>query len=294
LIRLAVRCRAADAETVLADLLEVAPSGVEEVAEPDGRAGVVEYAVYGAAGEVPDVGTFESLAGDALVEVITEEVPDDWEERWKRFYFPVLVAGRLYVRPPWEEPAHRGGVEEVVIDPGGAFGTGTHPTTRMCLELLLEATSASCRRLIEPGLVAGDDGLVDLGTGSGVLAIAAAKLGFEPVLGLDADQAAIAEAARNARENRVEIEVRREDLRSEPAPVAGVVTANLTRALLLAVARSWQDQGIRPGIAIVSGLLRDEADEVMEALAACGMDQRRRLAAGDWAALMLARSLRRH
>ncbi len=288
MIRLAVRCRAPDAERVLAELLEVAPSGVEEVSDPDGRAGVVEYAVYGASGELPDVGTFESLAGDSLVEVVTEEVPDDWDERWKRFYFPVLVGGRLYVRPPWEEPAHRGGVEEVVIDPGGAFGTGTHPTTRMCLELLLEASSASCRRLMEPGLAGGNDGVVDLGTGSGVLAIAAAKLGLEPVLGLDADQAAIDEAARNARANRVDIELRRADLRAEPAAVAGLVTANLARGLLLAVTRSWEEQGIRPGIAIVSGLLRDEADEVMEALDRCGLQQRRRLVSGDWSAIMAA------
>jgi len=272
---------------VLAQLLDVAPSGVEETDAPGGRAGVVEYAVYGAAGELPDVGTFESLAGDALVEVVTEEVPDDWDERWKRFYFPVLIAGRLYVRPPWEEPAHRGGVEEVVIDPGGAFGTGTHPTTRMCLELLLEASSASCRRLIEPGLVGGDDGLVDLGTGSGVLAIAGAKLGFEPVLGLDADRAAIEEATRNARENRVDVDLRRADLRAEPVPVAGVVTANLARGLLLQVAESWRAQGIRPGIAIVSGLLRDEADEIAEALERCGLSQRRRLISGEWSALML-------
>jgi ribosomal protein L11 methyltransferase len=178
----------------------------------------------------------------------------------------------------------------VVIDPGRAFGTGTHPTTRMCLELLLEADSASCRRLIEPGLVGvGErEGLADLGTGSGVLAIAAAKLGFEPVLAVDAEHAAIEEAARNARENRVEIDLRRADLRREAAPVAGVVTANLTRQLLLAVAGSWQAQGTRPGIAIVSGLLSEEADEVAGALEDCRMEERRRLTSGGWAAIMAA------
>ena len=82
MIRLALRCRAEQAETVLAELLEIAPSGVEEIAEP----GVVEYAVYGAPGELPDVGLFEARIGDALVEVTTTEVPDDWDERWKRFY----------------------------------------------------------------------------------------------------------------------------------------------------------------------------------------------------------------
>ena len=72
------------------------------------------------------------------MQVRGEEVPDDWDERWKRFHVPVLVGGRLYVRPPWEQPAVRPGVTEIVIDPGQAFGTGSHPTTRLCLELLLE------------------------------------------------------------------------------------------------------------------------------------------------------------
>jgi ribosomal protein L11 methyltransferase len=273
-IRLALRCRADQADAVLADLLEVAPSGVEEVDAPGGRAGVVEYAVYGAAGELPDIGEFEAHAGDALVEVVTEEVPDDWDERWKRFYFPVLVGGRLYVRPPWEQPAQRGGVDEVVIDPGGAFGTGTHPTTRMCLELILEAGSAK------------DLSFCDLGCGSGVLAIAAAKLGFEPVLGVDADRAAIEESDRNARANYVEIELRHADLRREPAPIADVAAANLTAPLLAAVARGWADSGERPGMLIASGILRDEADGTAAVFEESGLTERRRLVSGDWAALV--------
>ena len=95
-------------------------------------------------------------------------------------------------------------MDEVVIDPGGAFGTGTHPTTRMCLELMLE-TRPGGRRLRS---------FCDLGCGSGVLSIAAAKLGFEPVLGVDADRAAIEESDRNARANYVELELRHTDLRA--------------------------------------------------------------------------------
>jgi ribosomal protein L11 methyltransferase len=270
LIRLALRCRAEHAETVLAELLEVAPSGVEEVS----ASGVVEYAVYGAPGELPDVGLFAARVGDALVEVTTAEVPDDWDERWKRFYFPVLVGGRLYVRPPWERAAERGGVEEVVIDPGGAFGTGTHPTTRMCLELMLEAGSGRGRSFC------------DLGCGSGVLAIAAAKLGFEPVLGVDADDAAIGEADRNARANGVLIELRREDLRGQTAPVADVVAANLTAGLLEEVARGWAAAGDKPGVLIASGILREQADGVAAALGAAGMREVKRLASGDWIAIL--------
>ena len=274
MIRLALRCRAEQAEAVLAELLEVAPSGVEQVEAPDGRGGVVEYAVYGAPGELPDVGELEALAGSALVEVSTEPVPDDWNERWKRFYFPVLIAGRIYVRPPWEQPAQRGGVEEVVIDPGGAFGTGTHATTRMCLELMLEVGAPRGRSFC------------DLGCGSGVLAIAASKLGFDPVLGVDADRAAIDESNRNARANYVELELRLADLRRETAPVADVVAANLTALLLVAVARGWAESGERPGAMIASGILREEAERVAGAFAEAGLVERRRVISGDWAAIL--------
>jgi ribosomal protein L11 methyltransferase len=269
-IRLALRCRAEQAEAVLAELLEIAPSGVEEIDEPGGREGLVEYAVYGARGELPDLGGFRAQAGDALVEVVTEDVPDDWDERWKRFYFPVLVAGTIYVRPPWEQPAQRGGVHEVVIDPGGAFGTGTHPTTRMCLELMLETEAARGRSF------------VDLGCGSGVLAIAAAKLGFEPVLGLDADRAAIEEADRNGRANYVELQLRHQNLRGGDAPVADVAAANLTAPLLEIVAVDWAARGERPGALIASGLLRAEADRVAAAFAEAGLTERRRVVSGDW------------
>jgi ribosomal protein L11 methyltransferase len=276
-IRLALRCRAEQAEGVLAELLEIAPSGVEEVDAPGGREGVVEYAVYGAPGELPDLGDFRAHAGDALVEVLTEDVPDDWNERWKRFYFPVLVAGTIYVRPPWEQPAQRGGVHEVVIDPGGAFGTGTHPTTRMCLELMLQAHGNAKAR---------GRSFVDLGCGSGVLAIAAAKLGFEPVLGVDADRAAIDEADRNARANYVEVEVRRENLRGGSVPIADVAAANLTAPLLRVVAADWATRGERPGALIASGLLREEADGVGAAFAEAGLAEQRRVVSGDWAAFL--------
>jgi ribosomal protein L11 methyltransferase len=275
-IRLALRCRAEQAEAVLAELLEVAPSGVEQVEAPGGRGGVVEYAVYGAPGELPDVGELEALAGTALVEVSTEPVPDDWNERWKRFYFPVLVGGRIYVRPPWEQPAQRGGVDEVVIDPGGAFGTGTHPTTRMCLDLMLAVGGPRGRSFC------------DLGCGSGVLAIAAAKLGFDPVVGVDADRAAIEESKRNARANYVELELRHADLRREAAPVADVCAANLTAPLLEAVARRWSENGERPGALIASGILLEEVDRVAGAFVGAALRERRRLVSGDWAALILA------
>ena len=270
---------------MLSELLELAPSGVEEVSEPEGQAGVVEYAIYGAPGELPELGELQAAAGGALVEVRSEPVPDDWGERWKRFYHPLLVAGLLYVRPPWERPAERGGVTEVVIDPGRAFGTGTHPTTTMCLELLVEARprSGAFSRLRIRGR-----SLCDLGCGSGVLAIAATKLGFEPVLGVDSEAAAISESERNARLNYVELDLQRLDLRRQDAPIADLVTANLTTALLEHVAAGWAASGRRPGAAIASGFLATEAESVIAAFAGAGLKPRQRLERGEWGALLVA------
>ncbi|HEX6620002.1 MAG TPA: hypothetical protein VF024_10115, partial [Solirubrobacteraceae bacterium] len=99
LIRLGVRVQRQQAELVLAELLELAPGGVEESEEGD----VVEYAVYGAPGELPALPDLRAAAGGALVEVTTSEVPDDWDERWKGFHQPVRI-GDLLVRPPWAPP----------------------------------------------------------------------------------------------------------------------------------------------------------------------------------------------
>jgi ribosomal protein L11 methyltransferase len=285
LIRLALRCRSGEAEAVLAELLELAPGGVEEVNEPDGRAGVVEYAIYGAPGELPELGELQAAAGGALVEVRSEPLADGWEQRWKRFYQPLLVAGRVYVRPPWERPADRGGVVEVVIDPGRAFGTGTHATTTMCLELLVGAAPRGPRLL--RGLLGRRRSFCDLGCGSGVLSIAAAKLGFEPVLGVDSEPAAMEESDRNARLNYLELELRRVDLRREPAPVADLATANLTTELLKQVAERWAASGTRPRSLIASGFLAHEAGQVTEAMNSAGLHRRATMERGEWGAMLL-------
>jgi ribosomal protein L11 methyltransferase len=295
-IRLAVRVHRAQAELVLAELLELAPGGVEE-AELAGE--MVEYAVYGAPGEIPSLPDLEAAAGDALVEISTSETADDWQERWKQFHRPVLVQAprstvgarrqvpALCVRPPWESEASAqpGPVEEIVIDPGQAFGTGGHATTRLCLELLLE-------------LAAGTQALgrvLDVGTGSGVLAIAASRLGFTPVLALDHERESVGAARVNAVVNKAEIDVSRFDLRSEALPWLGdraappggtVVLANLLLPLLLELSRTIDHA---PEQLIVSGLLCEQVDEVVAAFGErFGLRERRRLERGEWAAAWLA------
>jgi ribosomal protein L11 methyltransferase len=293
-IRLAVRVRREQAEIVLAELLGLAPTGVEEV---DVDADTVEYAVYGPPGELPGLPDLNAVVGEALVEISTTDIPDDWHERWKEFHRPVLIVPpappggdaltavpAIRVRPPWEAAsgADSGQVQEIVIDPGQAFGTGGHASTRLCLELLLELAA-----------VASDRGpVLDVGTGSGVLAIAAARLGYAPIVGLDHEQESVEAAAQNAHVNRVELDVRRFDLRTDAIPAIGpaglrpqLVLANLLRPLLLELAATMPGT---PANLIAGGLLVEEADEIAGAFAArMGLHERDRRASGDWAALWL-------
>lgn len=291
MIRLALRVARADAELVLAELLELAPGGVEEVELParDGREAQVEYAVYGPPGELPELPDLQALAGGVPVELSSSEVPDDWAERWKCFHRPVLVDSpgggipSLHVRPPWEQPATAmgpGEVREIVIDPAQAFGTGAHATTRLCLELLL-ALAANDRSRAS---------VLDVGAGSGVLAIAAAKLGYSPVLALDNDRLSVEAIEANAREAGVVVESRLFDLRSNTLPDShSVVLANLLRPLLLDLIDAFPQGGWAPDHLIASGLLREEADEVAAVYAErLNLRVRERRERGEWAALWLA------
>lgn len=271
MIRLAVRVPRGSAELVLAELVELAPGGVEEV---DLGNDVVEYAIYGAEGELPSLPDLDAAAGAVPVEVSSSVVADGWEERWKEFHRPVTVTGalgELVISPPWDRSRS---AAEVVIDPARAFGTGAHPTTRLSLELLLA---------LQPG-----GSCVDLGCGSGVLAICARRLGWEPVLGLDHDPLCVEATLANASANGEQVEARRFDLlRDGPAPGARLVLANLLRPLLLEVSRAGLE-GEGPETIIASGLLVREADEISGALGqAFGMEECARLSEGDWAALCL-------
>jgi ribosomal protein L11 methyltransferase len=270
MIRLAVRVRRPDADIALVELLNLAPAGVEEVDDEGGD--WVEYALYGAPGELPDLPDLEASVGGALVEVSTSEVPDDWAERWKHFHGPVEVAGRIWVRPPWSPPPDDDSLVDLVIDPGQAFGTGAHPTTKLCLELMCE---------LEP---AGP--LVDLGCGSGVLAIAAAKLGWSPVDAVDHDPASVEAASENARANDVEIEVARVDLRREAVPSAPTAAANLVRPMLLDLAPRVPGE---VDTLVASGLLPSEVGEVAQAFADTGLKESGRRTADGWSAVLLRR-----
>jgi ribosomal protein L11 methyltransferase len=179
-------------------MIELFPEGFEE---SDGADGVELAAYTDPAGE-------ERL-WSAFGGVRATEVDEGWEDRWRAFHRPVRV-GPLWVGPPWEAPDPD--ALAVVVDPGRAFGTGGHATTRLCLQLMLELPRGS---------------LLDVGCGSGVLSIAARRLGFEPVAAVDLDPQAVEATIRNAEANDVAVDVRVADALSDPLPSADVAVVNV-------------------------------------------------------------------
>jgi ribosomal protein L11 methyltransferase len=234
----------ARAEDARAAMIELFPQGFEERDESDG----VELAAYtDAGGEERLWHVFGAVRG--------RDVDEGWEERWRVFHRPVRV-GQFWVGPPWEEPD--ADAVAIVVDPGRAFGTGAHPTTRLCLELLAGLDPAS---------------VVDVGCGSGVLSIAAAKLGFAPVTAVDVDPQAIEATNRNAATNGVAVTALLADATADALPHAEVAIANIALGAVEAVVPRL---GAR--IAISSGYLASDRPSI------AGMRTDDRREADGWAA----------
>jgi ribosomal protein L11 methyltransferase len=242
--RVSVTVPPADAEPARAIMLELFPEGFEERDSPDG----VELAAY------TDAGGEERL-WSAFGGTRSTDVEEGWEERWRAFHRPVRV-GPLWVGPPWERPDP--GATAVVVDPGRAFGTGAHATTRLCLELLVDLPRGS---------------LLDAGCGSGVLSIAAAKLGFAPIYAVDVDPQAIESAERNATANGVTVEVRPADATLDPLPGTEAAVVNVALDLDVAIASRLACRHV-----VTSGYLESESPEI------AGYRRGDRRAAEGWAA----------
>ena len=196
----------------------------------------------------------------AFHDVSSGVVEPGWEDRWKEFHHPVR-AGGLWIGPPWIEPP--AGEPAVIVDPGRAFGTGAHPTTRACIELLVG---------LEHGSV------LDAGCGSGVVSVAAARLGFGPVHAVDLDEVAVEVAAETARGNGVEIDVSRADVLVDELPVADLLVANIELTVVeRLLPRAPAD------LAVTSGYLASEAPR------AEGWAPVDRIELEGWAADVLAR-----
>lgn len=256
-------------DDVLDRILPLVPDGVRESPAPPLQ---VELRMRGP--QLPSLATIARAVGKLSFQISEHAVSDDWRERRLAEYEPHPIGGRLVVRPPWA-PAAGSGLIDIVLQEGGAFGAGTHPTTRKCLELLLDLPPAGS--------------FADLGCGSGVLAILAHRRGWLPVTALDVEPASVAAARANALQNGVEIHTGVCDLSREPAPPAAGFAANVPAVIHLAIASGWR-QGETPGAGLVSGFGPQKAPAVADAYTACGLQERRRHVLFGWVVAELERA----
>lgn len=207
-------------------------------------------------------------AGTEITLTYVEE--DDWANAWKAFYKPIRVGERLVVTPPWESPDLQANDIPIIMDPGMAFGTGSHPTTRLCL--------ASLETYVKPGMA-----VADIGTGSGILSIAAAKLGASTVKANDIDTLAVGIAQKNVRENGVNVEVG-VDL---PQGVFDVVVANILADVIIGLSDELDARLAPTGTLIVSGIIDTREADVSAALQARGLSLVEVRRESEWVAIIV-------
>lgn len=206
-----------------------------------------------------------------LVEVLEEE----WATAWKKYYKPVKVSNTITIVPTWEEyEAHE---DEMIIelDPGMAFGTGTHPTTVLCIQAL-------------ENVIQGGESVIDVGTGSGVLSIAAAKLGASEVLGLDLDEVAVKSAQMNVKLNKVhrQVMVRQNHLLEGITGTRDVIVANILAEVIIRFVADAKAVLKPGGTFIVSGIIKRKKNDVKDALVTNGFQIEETVELEDWVAII--------
>lgn len=245
---------------------EFSPGGfvVHDVDVP----GVVRFSVFLPAGDEARLTSWLAQSGvTPISDAAVEMVPADWADRWKEFHQPVII-GNLWVGPPWQRADAPAGLKHIEIEPAQGFGTGAHPTTRLVLALLQDQPRCS---------------VLDLGCGSGVLAVAAAKLGFGPITAIDNDPVAIESTIENLERNNVDKLVRAHvlDAMVRDIPRADLVLANVLLEPLVAIAHKLQAPKV-----ILSGLLKSQAEECTVAYEGAGYVLRERRDRDGWVGLV--------
>lgn len=199
---------------------------------------------------------------------------EDWENNWKKYYKPTLVGEKIVVKPIWEEYELKAGELMVEMDPGMAFGTGTHETTRMCVKALEK-------------YVKGEDTVFDIGTGSGILSIAAARLGAKHVVGVDLDPVAVDSAKKNVGYNNLSnIEILYGDLMEVVKGKAEIVVANILAPIVMILCDGVKEFINEGGFFIASGILNTQEEMIKEKMKAVGFKIEEVIADGEWVCIV--------
>lgn len=246
------------------------PIKVTGFAPDDERLDPLVKAINGALALLPEIGI--SDVGEKVDVGFVEE--EDWATSWKKYFKPIRIGRHIVVTPPWENPELLSGDLAVVIDPGMAFGTGSHPTTQLSLEAVEQFVWSGAQ-------------VADIGTGSGILSIAAAKLGASAVYAMDIDPLAVKIAGQNALVNHVEIEC------AHSLPANGseydVVVANIIAETLIELSSELYRITKPGGKFIASGIINHRADDVIKSMSGAGFSLDDQRASGEWAAQIYRR-----
>ncbi len=208
-------------------------------------------------------------------EIFTSEVEDkDWNSEWKKYFKPVKIGNSIIIKPTWEEYSDKKDDIIINIDPGLAFGTGTHETTSMCIEEIEKHIKNS-------------DIVLDIGTGTGILAIAAAKLGAQNVIGIDVDENCVRTAKENVKHNQenAKVKIIKGNLLDSISEEADVVIANIIADIIIDITNYIGNYLKKDGIFISSGILVDKLEEVENSLLNNEFDILHTAQKGEWACI---------
>ena len=255
----------------------------DETAEEEDSREIVSLRAYLPLGEEGKLKAIRAQLGRIGWRLKTSALKEtDWSQKWKKGLRPIRVTYKgasIVIKPTWKKSAKRPGEKIIEIDPGMAFGTGGHATTKMCLKAILRLVKD---KLLPP---AHDNDILDVGTGTGVLAIAAMKLGFRKAVGIDIDSVAVDVAKKNARDNRAKVTLSARPVETIKGRFS-LVAANILAGELIRLSPPIKDR-VRPGgWLILSGILSKESGTVIEAYAKTGLRFKREYKTGEWVALL--------